>query len=274
MRQDVVDPVAEERLQLDPEPCPHRERRRALLEPEPAAQRLDDRQQAELGSVGDAVALEPDDASRRRARAARRAAASCRARRRRATRSTCPRPESRSSRVDGSRSSSAVAADERCRRGGLETLHRTAETPDGDGLRRVPSRRLRRAARTRTGRRAAARSTRRPRRFRARRRTGAGRRRSPCRRGRPTGASAPPTRPTATWPLFRPTRTLKSVDAPGRLDVARVLADDLDDVKRRPGGALGVVLVGDRDAEEGGDPVAHVRRRPRRRTARPHAPYG
>ena len=48
-------------------------------------------------------------------------------------------------------------------------------------------------------------------------------------------------------------------DSPGRLDVSRVAADDLEDAKRRAGGALGVVLVRGRNAEVRADPVALVR---------------
>ena len=56
-----------------------------------------------------------------------------------------------------------------------------------------------------------------------------------------------------------PTRALKSGDAPGGLDLAGVLADDVEDAERGAGGALRIVLVGARNPEERGDPVAHVR---------------
>jgi hypothetical protein len=47
-------------------------------------------------------------------------------------------------------------------------------------------------------------------------------------------------------------------NAPRALDVAAVAPDRLEDPQRRTGGALGIVLVGDRDAEVGRDPVTLV----------------
>ena len=52
---------------------------------------------------------------------------------------------------------------------------------------------------------------------------------------------------------------VESLDAPRLLDVARVLAHDLDDAKGCARGTLGVVLVRRRHAEVRADPVAHVR---------------
>jgi hypothetical protein len=48
-------------------------------------------------------------------------------------------------------------------------------------------------------------------------------------------------------------------DSPGRLDLARVVTDDVEDPDSSPGGALGIVLVRGGDPEEGGDSVAHMR---------------
>ena len=48
-------------------------------------------------------------------------------------------------------------------------------------------------------------------------------------------------------------------DAPGRLHLACVVADEVEDAQRSTRRALGVVLVRDGDPEEDGDAVAHVR---------------
>ena len=70
--------------------------------------------------------------------------------------------------------------------------------------------------------------------------------------------SAAPTSPTAACPLLIATLTAKT-RAPGRLDVARVLGDDLEDAQASPGGALRIVVVGSRHAEVRADPVSLVR---------------
>ena len=46
-------------------------------------------------------------------------------------------------------------------------------------------------------------------------------------------------------------------DTPGDLDLTRVLADDMNDLERRPRGALGIVFMDYGEAEEGGYSIAH-----------------
>ena len=255
MRQDAVDPVAEERLQLDPEPGADRERCRALLQPEPVAQRLDHGQKAELRSVGDAVSLQPDDGiageTAKLAQHARLAETGV-------AEHEEHLPATREQVVagDGEPLELVVAADERRWCGGLETLHRTAETPDGDGflasLDRDVGERLEhepvgetpyggRAGHDRAGLSDAL-------------ETSGDIRRVPERDGLALRAAD---EAHSHRPAVQTHPDVEVRDPPGRLDVACVFTHDLHDLQCRPGGPLGIVLVGDRDAEEGRDPVAH-----------------
>ena len=197
---------------------------------------------------------------RREPRAARRAGASCRCRRRRAGRASARGPSLSSSTTACSRSTSLVAADERASAAppGPRSARRRAarprpawsrpltdSSPSGSSTNAVDDalrRRLADGDRPRLGGRLQPSP-----------------RRSSCRRARPTADRHAPTRPTAVSPVLMPTRRLKS-EMPQAASTSRAYSrDDVDDRERRPGGALGVVLVRGRDAEERGDAVAHVR---------------
>ncbi len=255
MRLDRLGAVAEERLQLDPESGAHCERRGVLLEPEPVPQRLDHGQESELGAVGDTVSLQPDDGIRHQV--AKLAQHACLPEAGVAEHEEHLAP-TREEVVTSDREGPelVVAADERRRRDRLEPLHRTAETPDGHGLLasldgdrvqllehepidEAPHRGLPGHDRTGLGD--------------ALETGGDVRRVAEC-DGLSLRAADKAHRHR---PAVQADPDVEVRDPPGRLDVAGVLADDVNDVQRRSGGALGIVLVGHGDAEEGRDPVAH-----------------
>ena len=70
-----------------------------------------------------------------------------------------------------------------------------------------------------------------------------------------TGNSRPTTDAThGSGPAVQPHADVEALDPPCRLHLARVAGGDTDDPERCPSGALGVVLVGRRDAEVRADP--------------------
>ena len=249
--------VAEERLQLDPESGAHCERRGVLLEPEPGP--ATPRPRAAGGT------------RRRRRHSCPRARSTESPPRSRSslsmrvfpmpaspsTRSTWPRPARRSSRATaqplralrrGRRAASARRPRALCigrRRRQTDTGSSrpfTETSPSGSNTNRS------------TRRRAVASPT-----------TTEPGSATPWRRAATFAVSpsatdwrfAPPTRPTATGPLFRPTRTLKS-EIPQAASMSRAYSPTTWTMCSAARAARsGIVLVGHGDAEEGGDPVAH-----------------
>ena len=172
--------------------------------------------------------------------------------------SSAPRPETSSVRIDLQPLHLVGAADERAQRDGLGRRLKPDEPPEPDRLEaplhlHLAERLELEAAEDALGRRLA-----------DNRVPGGGRglqargdvRRVPERDGARVGGSDDPDRDLTG---VDPDARAEVGDSPGRLDLARVVTDEVENPDSSPGSPLGVVLVRGGDPEEGGDPVAHVR---------------